>query len=105
MEINYLEDRDTWLIKIDNDLDLYTVPELRKAVTECVAQKETDFVFDCTEMGFIDSTGLGELASLMKNVKKYYGTISIKGLKPHIKKVFLITGLNTIFNIDGEANG
>ena len=105
MEIKYLDEKDTWIIKINNDLDLYTVPELRKAVTECIAQKETDFVLDCSEMGFIDSTGLGELAGLMKSVKKYYGTISITGLKPHIKKVFLITGLNTIFNIDGEDNG
>ena len=104
MDIKYLEDGGVWLINIDCDLDLYTVPELRRNITECIAQKETDFIMDCSQMGFIDSTGLGELASLMKNVKKYNGTITIKGLKAHIKKVFLITGLNTIFNIDGDSN-
>ncbi len=102
METKYLADKDVWFVTIDNDLDLYSVPELRKVISECISQKEADFVLDCSEMGFIDSTGLGELASLMKNVKKYYGTITIKGLKKHIKKVFMITGLSTIFNIEGE---
>ncbi len=104
METKYLQEQDVWFVLIDKDLDLYTVPELRKKVTECIVEKETDFVFDCAQMDFIDSTGLGELASLMKKVKKYYGTITINGLKSHIKKVFFITGLNTIFNIDGETN-
>jgi len=104
LDIKYLEDKGVWYINIDNDLDLYTVPELRKNVAECIVQKEIDFILDCSQMGFIDSTGLGELASLMKNVKKYSGSITIKGLKPHIKKVFFITGLNTIFNIDGETD-
>ncbi len=104
MEAKYLQEQDVWFVTIDKDLDLYTVPELRKKVAKCIQEKEIDFVFDCSQMDFIDSTGLGELASLMKNVKKYYGTITINGLKSHIKKVFFITGLNTIFNITGDAN-
>ena len=104
METTYLDDKGVWLVEIDGDLDLYSVPELRKVVNDCVSERKSDFLFDCSQMSFIDSTGLGELASLMKNVKSYEGTITIKGIKPHIKKVFLITGLNTIFNIDGEAN-
>ena len=70
METKYLNEEDIWFVKIDNDLDLYTVPELRKVVTECIKEKETDFILECSQMGFIDSTGLGELASLMKTVKK-----------------------------------
>jgi anti-sigma B factor antagonist len=97
-----MQEQDVWQVSIDKDLDLYTVPELRRKITDCIAEKEADFIFDCSQMDFIDSTGLGELASLMKKVKRYYGAITINGLKPHIKKVFFITGLNTIFNIDGE---
>jgi anti-sigma B factor antagonist len=104
LKVEYLDAKNVWLVTVDDDLDLYTVPDLRKTVNECMSKKETDFIFDCSDMGFIDSTGLGELASLMKTVNIYEGSITIKGLKSHIKKVFFITGLNTIFNIDGEAD-
>ena len=101
MNSTYLSEQNVWRIQIDNDLDLYNIPELEKLMNDCIAQKKIDFLLDCTNMSFIDSTGLGVLASFMKNVKEYDGKIKIIGLKAHIKKIFVITGLHTIFDIEG----
>ncbi len=104
MKRKYQADSNTWFVDVDNDLDLYNVPELRQLFMNCIEEKEADFLLDCTQMNFIDSTGLGELASIMKSVREYNGTITIRGLKKHIMKIFTLTGLNTIFNIEGDEN-
>ena len=104
MDSKYIEKNNVWLIDIDKDLDLYNVPVLREIFTKCIEKNKSDFILDCSQMNFIDSTGLGELASTMKKVKNYGGTITIKGLKNHIKKIFILTGLNTIFDIEGNEN-
>ena len=102
MYSKYLKENDTWLIIVDKDLDLYNVPALRKILMECIEKKKTNFILDCSQMNFIDSTGLGELASTMKKVKSYNGTITIRGLKSHINKIFALTGLKTVFIIEGD---
>lgn len=104
MDSKYLAKSNEWLIVVDRDLDLYNVPALRKLFMDCIEEKEANFVLDCSQMNFIDSTGLGELASLMKTIRGYKGTITIHGLKNHINKIFTLTGLNTIFNIEGDED-
>lgn len=104
MERKYNSNDNTWEVIINKDLDLYNVPELRKCLTQCIEERQINIEIDCSNMSFIDSTGLGELASIMKTVKSYGGSITITGLKQHIKKIFLLTGLDTIFIIKGDNN-
>ncbi len=102
MDSKYIEEINAWLITIDTDLDLYNIPDLRKIFKECIKSKKANFILDCTNMNFIDSTGLGELASTMKTVNEYGGTITIRGLRSHICRIFKLTGLTTILDIEGE---
>jgi anti-sigma B factor antagonist len=104
LERKYNEDNNTWEVTINKDLDLYNVPELHKCLMQCIEEKKINIVINCKNMSFIDSTGLGELASIAKTVKGYDGIITITGLKQHIKKIFLLTGLDTIFIIKGDKN-
>ncbi len=104
MHGEYIKNNNTWQIIIDKDLDSYNIPELHKTIMKCIKEKKIDIVLECSRMSFIDSTGLGALANLMKIVKEYKGTITIRGLKKHIKKIFKLTGLNTIFNIEGDED-
>lgn len=92
-----------WIIDIDTDMDLYSVPKLKELMLGCISENKGDFKLDCTKMDYIDSTGLGVLVSINKHIKVYDGVVSIVGLKPHIKKIFTITGLESVFNIDGEG--
>ena len=92
-----------WVIEIDSDMDLYSVPKLKELMLGCINEHKADFKLDCTNMGYIDSTGLGVLVSINKHIKVYDGIVTIIGLKEHITKIFTITGLDTVFNIVGEG--
>ena len=58
-------------------------------------------IVNCENLSYIDSTGLGAFISIYKHIKEKGEKLVITGLKPHIKKIFLITDLDKVFEIEG----
>lgn len=78
----------------------------RKILKSGLEEKILEFkpnvvIIDGENLDYIDSTGLGVLVSALKQVKEYGGNIQIINLKPYILKIFRITGLSDIFEIEG----
>jgi anti-sigma B factor antagonist len=96
----YSEAKRRWELVVDKDMDLYAVPELKRAILECIDQRKADIHLDATGMGYIDSTGLGVLVSSLNRVREYGGSIYIKGLRPHIRRIFHLTGLDGAFVLE-----
>jgi len=90
---NYLE------IKPIGEVDIYTSPEFKNKVIEIIETKEVNILINAEELDYIDSTGLGVLMSILKKIKENELNIKIINLKPNIYKLFDITGLNKVFNI------
>lgn len=90
---NYLE------IKPIGEVDIYTSPDFKNKVIEIIETKEVNILINAEELEYIDSTGLGVLMSIFKKIKENELNIKIINLKPNIYKLFDITGLNKIFNI------
>nr|WP_312576647.1 STAS domain-containing protein [Sedimentibacter sp.] len=90
---NYLE------IKPIGEVDIYTSPEFKNKVIEIIETKNINILINADELEYIDSTGLGVLMSILKKVKENNLDIKIINLKPNIYKLFDITGLNKVFNI------
>lgn len=57
-------------------------------------------IIDCKELNYIDSTGLGIFVATLKKAKQCEKKIVISNLKDNIKKLFIITGLDKVFEID-----
>ena len=96
----YKGDTQRWEILVGSDMDLYTVPALKEEIMSSIAETKADIYLDATNMGYIDSTGLGVLVSALNRVKEYGGKITIKGLKPHIRRIFHLTGLDGAFEME-----
>jgi len=92
-ENNYIE------IKPIGEIDIYTSPEFKIKVIELVETKEINIIINGEELEYIDSTGLGVLMSIYKKIQENNLKIKIINLKPNIYKLFDITGLNKIFDI------
>lgn len=98
----YDENMNTWVVTLSGDIEIYNVQELKKELLELIASKKANLVLDAKNLNYIDSTGLGVLVSILKEVKSYGGNIAIKHLKPYIAKIFGITGLDNVFSIEVE---
>jgi len=90
---NYLE------IKPIGEVDIYTSPEFKNKIIEIIETKEVNILINAENLEYIDSTGLGVLMSILKKIKENELNIKIINLKPNIYKLFDITGLNKVFNI------
>ena len=90
----------TWYISLDGEIDIYNAPEFKERLHQLIQRQSGNFVLDCRGLNYIYSTGLGVLISALRRVKEYGGEIKIQNLKPYLKKIFVITGLDKIFTIE-----
>ena len=91
-------------VTIDGEVDIFTCQQLKETLYLVVEKYGKDLVLDCVNLNYIDSTGLGVFVAVLKKVKQINRQITITNLKDNILKLFLITNLDTLFNISHNAN-
>lgn len=90
-------------VTVRGEVDVYTSPELKQAFESLLhgdAGAQT-VVIDVSGLDFIDSTGLGVLVGALKRSRASGGDVVLTTPPPSIMKVFEITGLNSLFTIEG----
>ena len=100
LDASYDEGMDKWDVHLYGEVDIYNADSLKSELHALIDERKADIVLDCTSLKYIDSTGLGVLVSALKKVKEAERQISIVCLKPHIAKIFTLTGLDKIFDIE-----
>ncbi len=81
------------------EIDIMSSEELKKEIKEIIDENK-DIIINGEGIEYMDSTGLGVLISLLKKTKEQDNKIVIKNLKPNIYKLFNITGLTKVFEIE-----
>ena len=92
------------LIEISGEVDIFTCQQLKDTLYQVVDKYGKDMVLECSRLNYIDSTGLGVFVAVLKRVKQIDRNITIINLKDSILKLFLITNLDSLFNIKHNAN-
>ncbi|MBA1334759.1 MAG: Anti-sigma B factor antagonist RsbV [Firmicutes bacterium] len=97
----YDKDNARWMAELKGEIDIYSAAEFKKALNSAFEEKIDDLYLDCKELSYMDSTGLGVLIGALKRIKEQDKNIYLKNLKPNVMKLFLITGLDKIFILEG----
>lgn len=79
------------------EVDVFTAPKLRERLIAAVNEGNARIVVNLTEVGFMDSTGLGVLVGGLKRVKERDGTLALAGAKGTVQRVLGVTGLSAVF--------
>jgi anti-sigma B factor antagonist len=85
-------------IALSGEWDLYNRPELDEALAAARASGESLVVLDLSRATFIDSSVLGALVETRKQMNGT-GSIAIVAADRQIRKVFEITGLDSVFTL------
>ncbi len=99
LNTSYNEMAKSWEVELIGEIDINSKAILKEELVQLNEKKQSDFVFKCDNLDYIDSTGLGVLISFYKNVRINNNTIHFEKLKPSIQKIFTLTGLDRIFSI------
>ena len=99
LKVDLKKDGELLFVDLQGDLDINSNKEFKEKVNSVKGVKK--IIVNCENLSYIDSTGLGAFISIYKHKKEKGEKLVITGLKPHIKKIFLITDLDKVFEIEG----
>lgn len=89
----------TYVVAANGEVDLYTAPELERALTAPLTAGATRLVVDLTEARFVDSTALHVLLRAAQHLDGVAGELIAVVPDPNVRKVFEITGFDRLFSI------
>lgn len=98
--IHSREYSDTLKVFIEGEIDTYTAPKLRDKLDSIEVKPEGLIELDLSKVTYMDSTGLGVFVALYKNVTRENGNLKLVGLTAKIKRLFTITGLSELMNVE-----
>ena len=74
LRVNLRRDDGIAVIAFAGEVDVYTAPVLRDAISKVLAAGDKAMVVDMSEVSFLDSTGLGVLVGRLKAVRMLDGS-------------------------------
>ena len=87
------------ILEVGGEIDVYTAPKLRDAISDLVGDGKYHLVVDMEKVDFLDSTGLGVLVGGLKKVRAHDGSMQLVCTQERLLKIFRITGLAKVFTI------
>lgn len=84
---------------IHGEIDAFTAPILREKLAEIELAEGLKVELNLSGVSYMDSTGLGVFVGFFKSVKAANSTLELTGLSSRLKRLFDITGLGEIMNI------
>jgi anti-anti-sigma factor len=96
-----IEQRDDGVVhvRIEGELDVSTAPELISCLKGLLTDEVSGFVFDLSELQFVDSSGLGVLVMATKRVRAEGKKLVLVSPRSQVARLLDITGLNEYFDV------
>jgi anti-sigma B factor antagonist len=87
------------VLAVRGEVDVYSAPALKSGLSELLDANGGAVIVDLTDVGFLDSTGLGVLVAARTAASEAGGRLPIVCDRERILKLFRITGLDGVFEI------
>ena len=79
------------------ELDHYMAERIRNTIDATVLKTDAKVVvFDLSEVGFMDSSGIGMMIGRYKFMKRRGGSVRVRGMRQPVERVFRMSGLGQI---------
>lgn len=84
---------------LDGELDVHQAKTLKASVLETIEEGVWTYVIEMSRVGYIDSSGLGMLVYLKKEIIRSQGRLVISNPTEAVLNVFRLTKLNEFFEL------
>jgi len=105
MEITQSEKNNVAILSLKGKLDLANAARLKDMVKGILAEGKLKVHLNMDDVDFINSSGLGALVSVMKEIRLRKGRLTLSDLAPYVKEIFEITQLSHVFEIFETVEG
>jgi anti-sigma B factor antagonist len=104
MDIAVTENGRAMSLALKGKLDLGNAAKLKDEVKALLEANKNLIHLNLKEVDFINSSGLGALVSLMKEIRVHKGRLTLSNLAPYVNEIFEITQLSHVFEIYETAD-
>lgn len=108
LKVDTRSEGDLAVLTVSGEVDVFTAPDLDRAIAAQLAEGRTRLVIDLSSVSFLDSTGLGVLVKGLKGAREAGGSLTLVITSDRIRRIFDITGLDAampIFDTVDDAQG
>jgi len=99
MNIHVTEHSEFLTLSMKGRLDISTASMLKEEVMSHLEQGARALILNMAQVDFINSSGLGTLVSILKEVRSSGGRLVLSNLASYVQEIFEITQLTEIFEI------
>lgn len=99
IELKIDEAKKTKIFQIEGELDVHHVKNLKSDVLESLEPPGWTYELDMNRVTYLDSSGLGMLVYLKKEILKHEGHLRITNIHEPVLNVFKLTKLDSFFEI------
>lgn len=87
------------MMVLNGVLDIETVDEFNQLASRMVEEGVVQFTLRLDGVEYLDSSGLGALVRLQRQVNSRSGSLELRGLQPAIRGLIQLTRLDRVFAI------
>ena len=87
---------------IEGELDTFTAPQLKEELEAMELAEGVYVEIDLSKLNYMDSTGLGVFVGFYKRAKREQASVKLVGLSSRLRRLFEITGLSDLMEIENE---
>jgi len=99
MEITPNEHEGYTVLHLKGRLDLNSSSKLKEQIKNYLKEGTIRLILDMNDVDFINSSGLGTLVSILKDVRMVKGRMVLCNLAQYVQEIFEITQLSHIFDM------
>lgn len=100
MDISFGDSGAHKIVRVNGDIDLYNVGDLKRSVFEIIDEGEVQsLVIDMANVGYIDSSGVGALVAAQKKMKTSGGKFGLLALTEDVLNILRLATLDQFFKI------
>lgn len=103
LQIDVIQDNATDIVQLNGEIDIYSAPKLKETLIPLTEKENNKIKVDLQHTTYLDSTGLGIFIAAYKSAIKHHSTFQIVRVSNRIFRLFKVTGLSTIIDVQKEA--
>lgn len=82
---------------LSGELDHHTAAVIRKKIdSKAEALRPKTLTLDYQNVQFMDSSGIGLIMGRYRQMSLIGGTVEVKNVPPHLKRMFSLSGIDTL---------
>ncbi|GIN93465.1 anti-sigma factor antagonist [Siminovitchia terrae] len=105
VSIEIKEKDNIFYVQLTGEIDAYTAPRVKEKLMEAAKGDSVKLNIDLSNVSYMDSTGLGVFVGVFKQLRANNGYMELTGMTERLQRLFDITGLADVMNINTEVEG